>query len=701
MPFPSARPKHDPEVTAGYPFAPAVPSSLFSATTFLSAFLLFLVEPIAAKQLLPRFGGSAGVWISCLVFFQCALLAGYAFANWLVRERTAARQQARAYPLVLMLALASAMVWAFHDLSATVISVHPSLAICRDLLLTVGLPFLVLAATSPLLQAWFARTHGGQTRYGLFGISNLASLLALGIYPTLVEPYLPMHAQRIVWVCGFACFAALALFLQRKVQQSAAVATVSSQPEPEGNSLPATPRTTRILWLLLPMAASMQLAAVTAHLTANVAAIPLLWIVPLAVYLLSLIFAFQFPRLLPQWIVLRLLAVMLASLGYLLSKVDISVPIAIGIVFYLAELFLASQFCHAAAYALRPDRTSETTEFYLIFAAGGALGALLIGIVFPLIFSANYDLAVSFTVTAAVAAFALWEHGWSQRLLWLTGTALLLFLLSLQRTAYRQDTLFSERNFYGTLRVQQNTNARGETVRTLANGSIRHGTQIFTPGLVHMPTTYYAYDSGVGLAIRFCCGDTPRRIGVVGLGAGTLAAYGRASDTIRFYDINPAVEPVARNLFAYLRQTPARVTIVPGDARASLNAEPPQHFNVLVVDAFSGDAIPLHLLTAEAMKIYQRHLAPGGILAFHVSNQHVDLAPAVQKLGAHAGLIARTVSNAPNDSRGEFRSTWVLLTANQAFLDQPELAQLSTPTQVRPQLRLWTDDYSSLFPLIR
>ena len=678
-------------------------TSLFTAVTFLSAFLLFLVEPIAAKQLLPRFGGSAGVWISCLVFFQCALLAGYGFADWLARGQNAQRREARAYVLVLALAFLFAAGWALQRNGAPALTAHPAFAISRDLLLTVGLPFLALAATSPLLQAWFARAHGGQTRYSLFGVSNLASLLALGFYPTLVEPYLPMHAQRIVWVCGFAIFAALAVRLQRSLPQDSAIHTVSGATARDEDAEPVspTPRTARLLWLLLPMAASMQLAAVTAHLTANVAAIPLLWILPLAVYLLSLVLSFQFPRLLPQGIVLRMLAVMLASLGYLLSKVDVSVPIALAIAVYLAELFFASQFCHAAAYELRPRRAAETTQFYLIFAAGGALGALLIGIVFPLVFSANYDLAISFTVTAAVAAFALWQHGWSQRLLWLTGTALLLFLLGLQRIAYRQDTLFSERNFYGTLRVQQNTDSRGETVRTLSNGSIRHGTQIFTDELVHTPTTYYAYDSGVGLAIRLCCGDAPRRIGVVGLGTGTIAAYGRPGDTLRFYDINPAVPPVARSLFAYLRQTPAQVTIVAGDARASLTQEPPQNFNVLVVDAFSGDAIPLHLLTAEAIEVYLRHLAPRGILAFHVSNQHVDLEPAVQQLGAHSGLQSVTVHNNANSSRGEFRSTWVLLTANQQFLAQPEVTQHSQATEVRAGLRLWTDDYSSLFPLIR
>ena len=259
-------------------------TSLFSAVVFLSAFLLFLIEPIAAKQLLPRFGGSAGVWISCLVFFQCALLAGYGYADWLARTGRNKRREPRVYPFLLALAVASAVIWAVHNLRATALSGSPAFAIFGDLLLTIGLPFLVLAATSPLLQAWFARVHSGRTRYGLFGLSNLASLLALGMYPSLIEPYLTMHAQRIAWVCGFAIFAALVLWLQRSVQRFPLPHVDPCSPAPQTNqaeqSLTATPRSARLLWLLLPMAASMQLAAVTAHLTANVAAIPLLWILP-------------------------------------------------------------------------------------------------------------------------------------------------------------------------------------------------------------------------------------------------------------------------------------------------------------------------------------------------------------------------------------------------------------------------------------
>lgn len=681
--------------------SPANPDRLFEATVFLAAFLLFLVEPIAAKQLLPAFGGSAAVWITCLVFFQAALLAGYTYAHRLSQKQDIPRH---IHTALLALAFLAAIAWSLAPTHTATLTTNPAAAILLRLTLTVGLPFLALGATSPLLQVWAARLHNGQVPYRLYGLSNLASLLALAAYPTLVEPYLTLRAQRLLWTVGFALFALLSIRLARQAARTASNTPQILKQEEE----PRSTRRDRLLWVLLPLVASLQLSAVTAHLTANVAAIPLLWILPLAVYLLTLIVSFQFPRLLPQWIILRLLAVMLASLTYLLSKVDVAVPISIGILFYLLELFVAAQFCHSSAYALRPARASETTRFYLYFAAGGALGAFLIGIVFPVLFSANYDLAISFLATAIVAAIVLWPQGCSQRLLWSTASVVLIVLLALQHTAYYHDTLFTERNFYGTLRVQQTYAGHRDPAgglaptRILANGTIRHGTQIFTPALVTTPTTYYARDSGIGLALDHCCDNNrPRNIGVIGLGTGTIAAYGRPGDTFRFYEINPAVLPVAQNLFTYLRQSAAHIDIVPGDARASLAAEPPQHFDVLVIDAFSGDAIPLHLLTAEAMRLYLHHLSPNGILAFHVSNQHVDLEPAIARLAENASMQSRTVHNSPNDSLGEFRSTWILLTRNPSFFEQPELTAVATPTRTRPGLRLWTDDDSSLFPLLR
>ena len=523
------------------------------------------------------------------------------------------------------------------------------------------------------------------------------TLLALAAYPTLIEPNFTLRTQRIAWLSGFALFAILSAVLAFRTRNA------TTAPAPQANNLqPAAAFKNKVLWLLLPMGASMQLSAVTSYITANIAPIPLLWILPLGVYLITIILAFEFPRLLPRGIIVRFLVVMLAGLAYMLAQVDVTVPMRIGVGFFLAELLFACLFCHAEAYTLRPERASESTVFYLLFAAGGAIGSFIVGIAFPLFFSYNYDLAITFFVTALLALFATWKGGWQQRLLWSAATVSMLVLTIWLNIAYQRGTTVAVRNFYGALRVKQSFNFSGSVLRTLTNGSIQHGTQIFgTDAERKTPTTYYSLDSGVGIALRYCCQNQPRNIGVIGLGAGTIAAYGQPGDRIRFYEINPAVAPIARNVFTYIRESGAQVSIVEGDARTSLARESPQNFNVLVVDAFSGDAIPLHLLTAEALGLYRRHLAPGGILAFHISNQHVDLEPAIALLAQSAGMKAMRVSSAANSDRGEFSAYWVLVSGNAAFFAQPQVAAAGKPPMLKPGLRLWTDDYSSLLPLLR
>jgi hypothetical protein len=668
---------------------------LFGGAVFLASFLLFLVEPIAAKQLLPVFGGSAAVWITCLVFFQTALLVAYLYAHWLAR-----RSHWVLHFALLLLAAASAIAWSTRSIDFSAASEHPVSSIFAALGLSIGLPFLMLGATSPLLQVWFARLETTGIPYRLFALSNLASLLALALYPTAIEPHFTLKTQRLAWCCGFAAFAFLSAFLTWRTRSATELAAVAIA-ENESCITPA-PLNHKLLWVLLPMGAAMQLSAVTSYLTQNIAAIPLLWILPLAVYLITLILAFQFARFLPRGILVRFLVVMLAGLGYMLSHVDVSIPLSISLAFFLIEVFVSCLFLHTEAYALRPQRASESTLFYLFFAAGGALGSFLIGIASPLIFSFNYDLALTFFVTALLALAATWSSGWPQRLLWATASVLLLALVIMLHAAYQRNTPLALRNFYGSLRVRQSLSAYpGSTMRTLTNGTIQHGTQIFSADLRKTPTTYYAEDSGVGLALRYCCQGTARNIGVIGLGVGTIAAYGQHVDRIRFYEINPAVTPIAQNLFSYLRESGARVSIVEGDARSSLSREQPQNFDVLVVDAFSGDAIPLHLLTAQAMDLYKRHLAPGGILAFHISNQHVDLEPEIALLAKDAGMDARRVSSLANEERGEFNATWMLVTENASFFAQPGVAsQIRTPAE-DTRVHLWTDDYSSLLPLVR
>jgi spermidine synthase len=668
---------------------------LYGTTVFLGAFLLFLVEPIAAKLLLPVLGGSSAVWLTCLVFFQITLLLGYLYAHWLTRAPMAG-WRSLLYLASLAAAVILVLIQRLFPVEISHSSDRPVTTIFITLTFTIGLPFLLLGATSPLLQLWFLRANGGPIPYRLFALSNVGSLLALIAYPFVVEPNFTLKLQRTLWSLGFVLYAILCATLVRKTHSS-------QQPAPSlaETPTPQTPALTKWLWFLLPMAAAMQLSAVTQHLTVNIAAIPLLWMLPLAAYLLTFILAFEFPSLYRRGIVIRLLVVMLASLGYAISKTDVSLPIGIAILFFLAEAFLAGLFCHAETYALRPNRPTETTLFYLFIAAGGAAGTFFIGILSPLIFSANYDLAISFFVTAVLAIAVTWNDGWPQRLLWSTASALLLFFAIMLHTAYAREALVEVRNFYGTLRVKQLATSQGATERMLLNGTIQHGTQLFAPGLTRTPTTYYADDSGIGLALRNCCDGRPRNIGVIGLGTGTLATYGTPSDRIRFYEINPLVRPIAQNLFIYLRDSPAQITFADGDARTTLNRESPQSFDVLVIDAFSGDAIPLHLLTTEAIALYKKHLAPNGILAFHVSNQYLDLAPEIAQLASAANMQSKLIESQPDDSVGAYRATWILLTTSQTFFTRPEIAAAASTIPANSNLRPWTDDYSSILPILQ
>lgn len=667
---------------------------LYGGTIFLGAFLLFLVEPMAAKQLLPRLGGSSAVWITCLVFFQIVLFLGYLYAHWLTRART--------------LKISALIHCAFLTICGVVTILHlnpflpgadarPVTAIFWGLGAMIGLPFLALSATSPLLQVWIAQRERSAIPYRLFALSNFGSLLALGFYPSVIEPYLSLVVQWNVWRIGFGVYLLLCILVAWRMKNVTAKIT-----ETDSEVQPDVSIKHRLLWFLLPAGAAMQLCAITSHLSQNIAAIPLLWIVPLAVYLVTFILAFEFPGFYRRPILIRLLIVFMAGLSHMLSKTDTGLPIYVSISFFLVELFLACFFCHAELYSLRPKGVRQATTFYLMIVAGGAAGTFFTGIISPVLFHANYDVPLSFLVVAVMALVVTWNDGWIQRVLWSVGTTLLIALMIMLHIAYHRDVLAVLRNFYGVLRVKEShLPAQALTRRTLINGSIEHGTEWFADEYRDKPTTYYAQDSGVGMALRLCCGENPRRIGVIGLGAGTLAAYGRKGDNIRFYEINPLVERLARHFFTYLRDSPAEIKVIEGDARVSLSAESSQDFDVLVVDAFSGDAIPVHLLTKEAMKLYRRHLAANGILAFHISNQYLNLAPVIVRLAEDAHKKARVIHSFADENRGEFSATWVLVGNNEEFFEQQEVAHAVTENPVITHVKLWTDNYSSLLPILR
>lgn len=705
-------------------------SWIYAVTVFTGASLLFLVEPIAAKGLLPVLGGSSAVWLACLCFFQCVLLLGYGYAYlvtawWSGRERVLGWVHCGLL-VAGVISLYRTRVGTLAQMSGA--TRHPAAATFLGLAGMVGLPFLLLSATSPLLQVWMAQGSGKGVPYRMFALSNVGSLLALLAYPVVIEPYVTLRGQRLAWAVGFVVYAGLCGWLavgrggaadrggtkEGQIQGFLRSGRDAASGRDDGSVMDESDGgRRRWLWFGLSAAAAMQLCAVTGHLTQNVAAIPLLWVVPLAVYLLSFVLAFEFEGMYRRGVLVRLLVVMLASLGYLLSKTDVSLPVSMSVAFFLLELFCACWFCHAEVYALRPPSTSSGQDhgrlgaraaaaFYLVVAAGGAAGTMFVAVLSPVMFRANYDLPIAFAATAALATAVTWRDGWPQRLLWGVSTVLCVALVGMLYNGYRLGSVLNARNFYGSLRVKQSDEpAQAGTSRTLMHGSIKHGMQWFADEYRREPTTYYARDSGVGLALGYCCADRPRRIGVIGLGAGTMAAYGKDGDTIQFFEINPLVEGIAQVLFSYVRESRARVSVVEGDARVSLAKEAPQGFDVLVVDAFSGDAIPVHLLTVEALREYRRHVAPGGVIAFHISNQYLDLAPVVGRLAQAEGMRARMVDSPGREDRGEFAARWVLLGEDDTLFGRREFAWAAQPVPEGPRVRVWTDDYSSLLPIVR
>ncbi|HEY2913699.1 MAG TPA: fused MFS/spermidine synthase, partial [Candidatus Angelobacter sp.] len=587
------------------------------------------------------------------------------------------------------------------------------------LTMLIGLPFLALSATNPLLQSWYA--HGGVSReqasaappYRLFALSNFGSLLALLAYPVLVEPNFNLRTQTLAWSLGFLLFVVVCGVIivgrrkapelqEPKIDPSPVVsgaASATSQagtaaaPSMVSDAVPSPSEKT--LWLLMAACGSLLLSAVTSHLSQNIAAIPLLWILPLTIYLLTFVLAFN-GKLYWRWLMVRLLAVALGAVGYFIAKPNEDLPIMISIPLFCLTLFIGAFFCHGELYRRRPA-ARYLTQYYLLIAAGGALGSMFVGVLAPVVFSGSYEMAWSLVYTAALAAALMWRQHWAWRFFWPAAAAALLVVVVLQERADRENAIVQVRSFYGTLRVTDEETEDAGRYRTLIHGTIQHGTQFMASDeLRRLPTTYYSRDSGVGLALDNCCKGRPRRVADIGLGTGTLAAYGEPGDVFRFYEIDPRVEVIAKNVFTYLRESRAKIEIAHGDARLSMEAEPPENYDVIAVDAFSGDAIPVHLLTAEAIKLYERHLAPGGIIAFHISNTYLNLAPVVQEEADHAGLHALLISTADNDDTGAFSSDWVLVTANEKFLALPEIADAGAKIDLKPGLRLWTDDYSSL-----
>jgi hypothetical protein len=750
---------------------------LYGLTIFVGAFLLFLVQPMIAKYLLPWFGGGPGVWTVCLLFFQAVLLAGYAYAHWLT-SRLRPRAQAIVHIALLLLSLAFLPIvprapW--QPLAASA----PTWRLLGLLAATVGLPYLVLAATGPLLQRWWTQESGAAVPFRLYALSNAGSLLALLAYPFVVEPLWSRPTQAWIWSWGMAAFALMCAVC---AWRAAKEAPVHSRVTEAAAALPVHIAPAHVLgWLAFPAVGSLLLAGVTNQLTTDLGSVPFLWVLPLAIYLLSFILCFDHPRWYSRKLFGALLAIGCGGVIYTFFFRS-TVNLFTQLVVYLPVLFAACMVCHGEVHRLKPAPAKLTT-FYLCLAAGGAAGTFFVVVIAPLLYSDYYEIQAGlclllvligilsfaqrsgelpvglaagivlglFLVPALAAANAAPTNGWAVYWAalkasaryggWLAAPGLLLCVLSgstpsrgpekapkarelpafvliaavalaigfVRISRETHNVVLAVRNFYGAFRVLDRDPDHSFARRwELSHGSTEHGSQFQSASRADWPTTYYGASSGVGFALDTLKPGASRRIGVVGLGAGTLASYGRAGDRFTFYEINPAIVSIARAPFTFLKSSAAQIKIMPGDARLELEDQARrgdfQHFDVLVLDAFTSDSIPTHLLTVEAVQIYLHHLKPDGILAVHTSNRFLDLRGVAAGLARRFQMDCLILEDKPNPDKFWLNpSEWCLLTRDPQLLSRwlPASPELKRALEQSYHPVLWTDDHASLLSVLR
>ena len=703
----------------------------FGLTIFLSAFLLFQVQPLIGKAILPWFGGGPAVWTTCLLFFQLTLLIGYGYAH-VTSSRLGLRAQSRLHLALLGVSLFLLPITPSPELWKPGPDDPPTRQILLLLIGTIGLPYLLLSSTAPLIQRWFSAANPVRSPYRLYALSNIGSLLALLTYPVLVEPWLALRNQALVWSWVYLGFVACSVWILLRARFWAPLdSTISrgqedspparaerpAQSDPASADPPSA--VLALLWLGLSAMASALLLATTNQMCQEVAVVPFLWILPLAIYLLTFIICFDDERRYDRrWF--GILLGVAAPVALMLIALGLRAPLVYQVAIYSLALFAGCMCCHGELVKAKPHPQHLTT-FYFFVAGGGALGGALVALLAPRVFSGLMEYPLALAGCAALTLFAwyrtrAWEP-YRDRPYWIIApVAALMFVvitpMFLSPAHSKQDSIVRSRSFYGVLRLTEQTGEHG-TKRVLTHGTVIHGSQFVDEQKRFWPTTYYGRQSGIGLAMkhhprRQAPNDTERslRVGVVGLGAGTIAALAGPGDYIRFYEINPEVIRISGEHFTFRRDTPAIVDVIPGDARIRMESElargQPQNFDILAVDAFSSDAVPIHLLTRECIDTYWRHLEPDGLLLFHISNRVLNLEPVVRGLAAHCECEVRFVPSAGDDAAGVSQATWMVLAKNKAFLQAPEVILAAKgPSGMQQSPLLWTDDFASLWQVLK
>ncbi|MBE0660606.1 MAG: fused MFS/spermidine synthase [Bryobacteraceae bacterium] len=679
----------------------------YAITIFLSAFLLFQVQPMIGKMILPWFGGTAAVWATCLLFFQAALLAGYGYSHGIVK-RLSPRKQWMLHSGVLLLCLVALPV--IPDAGWKPLTPDaPAMRILALLAVTIGLPYFALSTTGPLIQAWYVQANPGKIPYRLFALSNLGSMLALLTYPPLVEPNLALRNQGVIWSVGFGVFAAICIFTGWRSQGRAA--EVKAVEEETGSDEPKPSLKRYLFWIGLAAGPSMLLLAVTSHMSMDIAPIPFLWILPLAIYLLSFILCFDAEGWYKRTFFLLALAPALAGILYLAETSPEDRPeLKLTIGLYAVAFFVACMVGHGELSRSKPH-PKHLTAFFLMISIGGALGGAFVALVAPMAFNTHYELPLACLLLTGLALTSIYSGldspfrqdwlGWASILVMTAAAAVTGYAVHIGQ-AMTQGSMVVQRSFYGELAVRQYGGVyEWDGYRSLVHGAINHGEQYTHPGRRKEVASYYCQDTGYGLLMELRKQGQPQKVGIIGLGTGTLAGYSRPGDVYRYYEINPQVQPIANEYFWYLKNAEGQVTVTLGDARLSLEREPAQGFDVLVVDAFSSDSIPVHLLTREALEVYFRHMAPDGVVALHISNRFIDLQPVLERGAKAVGRRAVLVETDDTDDGTCYGTTWVLMANRRETFDSKVFEGTSSPIRSAPWLKLWTDDYSNLYKVLK
>ncbi len=694
----------------------------FAVAIFTSAFLVFQVQPVIARFILPWYGGSAGVWTVCMLFFQLGLLAGYAYAHGLALHLNR-KQQVVVHCILLALSLLALPITpSLPELSQ---NTPVTLQILAVLALSVGIPFVLLSASAPLLQHWFAQVNPGTSPFRLYALSNVGSLLALLSYPFWVERTLGLLSQTLIWsfayfgYMGMVVWCAWFVFRLNREETTGSV-IVESSPEMTIEPVRKSDIGDKLMWILLAACGSIALIAITNQMSLDVSVVPFLWVIPLSLYLITFIISFERDAWYQRTIWVPFFILSVGLLVYLLSEDYGSgeMSLAYQIMIYCGALFGCCMICHGELVRRRSD-AKDLTMFYVYVALGGAVGGVFVNLVAPLIFNGYWELHGLLVVISLIILWSIGREETTGNVLFkkmgLTagygGVAVLILFLGLHIADRLEETILNTRSFYGMLHVYEEDAGTRDHIRKLRHGRIGHGKQLVHNTLERIPTSYYGPETGAGLALDH---HPVRRdhnhptgsikVGAIGLGVGTIAAYGRPLDTFRFYEISADVEVIANEYFTYLSKSKAAVDVAIGDGRRVMQSEydegGSQNYDVIIVDAFSGDAIPVHLLTQEASDLYWKHLNEDGILVIHISNLHIDLSDVVRQMASHAG---KEIFNIDDDGDSHFYmsgSSWVVITDNEAFLNDELIQDQMDEWDHELNPIVWTDDFSNLFDVV-